>query len=167
MKKLLFAFIATIMLTGVGFGQKQQPTQEQVEMALVERMAEFIKNLGTFYKNGQTYDQFKAELYKSKKAPTTLPKEGEDLLKKAYSYLVKGGATKEQVRKDGVKEMVNALKFIDKSGNDYSLFGVSNEAALSDINVAGKYPCKWWQIGCHLKEIFDISIKDILEIILG
>jgi|SRR5690606_32868822 len=68
---------------------------------------------------------------------------------------------------NGVKEMVNALKFIDKSGNDYLLFGVSNEAALSDINAAGKYPCKWWKIGCHLKEIFDISIKDILEIILG
>lgn len=178
MKKFIFAFIATIMLTGGAFGQTQ-PTKEQVEARLTEGMAEFIKNLETFYVKGQSYEQFKISLYRNKHAPSTIPKEGDDLLKKAYSYLTKGGVTKEQIKKDGMKEFGMAVYFVynfelSNRGKDGSavLFGVENANSLNYMNHIQKIqngPCRWWQIGCWFQEIFgDLSpiIIEIIKIIL-
>ncbi|MGB6092467.1 MAG: hypothetical protein WBF83_01760 [Moheibacter sp.] len=162
MKNLFFAFIAFVMMSGASFGQNlNKPTKEQVEIYLAESMEEFIRNLGIFYKDGQSYNQFKAELYKSKKASSTIPKEGEALLKKTYSYIVKGGATKAQIQKDGVKEMMDAATYIKNNGNDYLLFGVSNYNELADGGVSGKSPCKWYQLNCWFNLILGFDIWDI------
>jgi|GEM_PF-2164937 len=162
MKKFILAFIAIVLVSSVSFGQKSsQPTKEQIENGLAEEMEEFIKNLGVFYRNGQSFEQFKAELYKNKNVPSAIPKQGEELLKKAYSYLKKGGATKQQIKKDGIKEMMEAISFIKNSGNEFSLYGVSAASSLSDNGLTSKSPCKWWQLNCWFNEILGFDIWDI------
>jgi len=92
MKNFIFAFIAMIMLTGVSFGQSlREPTEDDVKDGLATILQNIINQQTVVYKSGMSYAQFKAALYKDNKAPTTLPKEGDDLFKKTYSYCKRRG----------------------------------------------------------------------------
>lgn len=177
MRKFIFAFIAMLMLTGISFGQSvQNPTEDEVKDGLATILQNIISQQTVVYKSGMSYVQFKAALYKDNKVPTTLPKEGDDLFKKTYSYIVKGGATKEQLKKDGFEEMAAAIVYAQNfekahPGADGGI-AVCGGLSPSSFNpafssVIGKGPCSWWQIGCWFHQIFAPYDTMILCILLG
>jgi len=177
MKKFIFAFIATVMLTGVSFGQSvQNPTEDEVKDGLATILQNIIEQQTVVYKSGMSYAQFKAALYKDNKASTTLPKEGDDLFKKTYSYIVKGGATKAQLKNDGFKEMAAAIIYADnyEKAHPGSDGGIAVCGGLSPdsfnpafSSISGRGPCAWWQIGCWFNEIFGDLGPIIITILIG
>jgi hypothetical protein len=143
--------------------------QDYVEQELRKGMVSFVESVKPLYRKGISYNDFIKVLIGENS--TDMPVEGRNLLKKSYYYLSNEISNKEIERNDSMKEISAAflytLNYNSKNNNsdgEYSLFGLSNErmnleskSFIDDIE-----DCKWWQIGCHLRNIRRISLNTLL-----
>ncbi|WP_457565064.1 hypothetical protein [Caminibacter sp.] len=122
-------------------------------------MVNFCELIEPVMDNVKDYESFRIKLV----GKTDIPSEGELLLKKAYYYL-SNKISKEQILKEykGI-EIALALDYIRLAQSNpklsslpaYGLFGNNPiDITYIDGNTAAKYPCRWYQLGCHLKQIF-------------
>jgi len=191
MKKLkIFIALAIIAISGNVNAQKTQaaptlPLEQinQVQSQLVDGMVSFVESVRPFYAKGDTYQQFKVKVLIGNQtvairtALPVLPKEGEAMLQKAYEYLSKGLTAKGIAAKDNGKTIGEATLFMYnyQKGNsrssidaDVALFG-GNQTALDNnpLTRASRKRCKWWQIRCHLQNIFGDDVGDQITDALG
>jgi hypothetical protein len=159
MKKLLLgAFI--FGCTALGFGQ----SKEEVRATLAKEMATLVQNTKYEYGNTTSYEDFKSKLMNSDQAKTT---EGEDLLKRIYSFHVDQTSTEKITSEyDGLEiakafEKVSAL---EKSGIDtkegMTIF--SSDPNTENASSESGYPCKWWQLRCHLVQVVGETAADAI-----
>lgn len=150
-----------------------------IQSQLIDGMVSFVESVRPFYSKGDTYQQFKLKVLignevSAKTALPTLPPEGEAMLKKAYEYLSKGYSSATIASKDNGKTIGNATVFMynyqkenarSSISADVALFG-GNQTALENnpLAEASRKKCKWWQLLCHLQNIFgDDGGQQILD----
>lgn len=167
------------MFSGTSYAQ-QSLTESSVKSALVNNFAEFVESVSVFYSSGDTYLQFKKKVLlgsptqQAKTALPTLPSQGENLLKRAYYYLSNGLGSSAVVNNNDYITFGEAILYLqnfrknnkcDFETAEVSLFG-GNSSILTNnaILKSNKAGCKWWQLWCHLEEIFGSQIgNQILE----
>ena len=164
MKNLLFGLIATVLFAFNGNAQEKL-TQEDVRLQLAQGMADFTSSLRTAFEKTDNVEDFKktvAGCWYSK-----MPSEGNDLLDAAHSILSKKLSEDEIVKEYNGKEMAVAALYIDnlsKKGiktDGSELFG----GTTGDFNPYATLftaRCRWYQLGCWIKEIFGEIAGELL-----
>jgi len=156
MKKLLFGLIATIMF---GFmGNAQIKTKDDARIAVAKTFLSFKKQLSEAYVNSNDFSSFEKNICGNWN--NTI--EGRNLLNEAYTYF-KNKTSDEKIiaSYDGIG-IAKALKFQqdiytkNPKSDGSELFGGPGDNTLSYYNPSSKvaYPCKWYQLRCHLNQIF-------------
>ncbi len=172
---ILGAFCCLFLSTG--YAQRSSSTAGSISPTLppqdiaylqsqfVNGMVDFVEAVRPFYQPGDSYAQFKSKVlagYQSSGGKTTipiLPKEGEGMLFKAYTYLSSGKSAAAIAKEDDGKTIGLAYVFTleeQQKGRSQidaqaALFG--GDAAALDKSALGKQMrkrCKWWQLWCHL-----------------
>ena len=158
MKKVIFGLIATVFMVNLSWGQKeQQISKEDARKYATEVFINFKNNLSENYSKSKDYNSFLMSIY-GQTRPTTVP-EGQSILKEAYSHLSKK-TSDDYLRKsfDG-KVVASAFKFMqnNKDQDGSKLFNINETATVKSLftkSMESNYGCRWWQVGCWLKEIF-------------
>ncbi|WP_124979562.1 hypothetical protein [Nonlabens xiamenensis] len=122
-------------------------------------MASFVDALKPYYEEGMNEEAFVENLL-GRQEVNDIPAEGKALLKKGFYYLEKGVASKDIIDTDPGKEMAAAVIFLRFNSNksDKDLFGLDeNEFIQNNLYKDSKMKkkCRWYQIGCHLQNLFD------------
>ncbi|CAM4087706.1 hypothetical protein FLAN108750_09545 [Flavobacterium antarcticum] len=177
MKKLLFSLMAIAFLSFTVNAQKVSKEEARVYAAKV--LLNFKSTLHTSYKNSVDFEDF-VKIVTYPNNSTTMPNEGKELLKVAYVLLSNNTSDKEIISTYSGKEVANAYKFLKAhpSFDETQLFGfkikdaamtggkggpsIHNDAHVSDREINREYPCKWYQIKCHLNEIVGEAAADII-----
>ncbi|MFC7357267.1 hypothetical protein ACFQO1_06185 [Jejudonia soesokkakensis] len=175
MKKL--KLITLIILLCIGFQVTAQNktsssnwTKEEVKQELIDGFAQFVESVRPFYAKGDTYSQFLNKVFYGNNTNITkpipiLPPAGDGMLHKAYEYLSKGYNQIEIVKLGDYETMGNAVLFYNeeqkKAGKNANrtdleakLFGGNSTVLESNPLLAERGRCRWWQLSCHLSEIF-------------
>lgn len=166
MKKLIFGLLATVLF---GFSANAQlRSKEEVRISLAKSMISFKNSLQSNYDSSRDYKGFKDLIH----IPTTIPTEGENLLRVAYNYLSKKTSDAEIIKNYSGKEMAAACLYIhtntlkNKDFFEGKLFGLNYDDSSYMIKSTSKGPnpsneiidfnvgCKWYQIRCWANEIF-------------
>ena len=116
MKKLLFGLIATVMFGFVGNAQTKI-TKEQARLKFATSMSEFVTQCAPSYKKGMTYDAFSLAILGGNSNSIIPTKEGQDLLKTAYTFVSKGTTTKEIIKSYPGVEMASVLYLVKDTKN--------------------------------------------------
>jgi hypothetical protein len=144
------------------YGQSKKFNEKEVNYLKSEfrqGMANFVEGVKPFYRKGMSLDEFKAALVGENIKDIT--NEGNELVKKAYEYLVGSTSYSEIEKGDSGKEIAAAFVYVKKyniinktQDGDAKLFGgsVDNDFAKS---VSSKRKCRWYQVGCHLSNVWD------------
>lgn len=172
MKKI--KYILTILILTVAFNvsaQKELITIDKediklldprAESGLKQGMASFVENLKPFYRQGMSYNDFVTNAV-GRKSLKKMPIEGVAILKKAYTYLSANVSYDFLVKNASIKEYGQALFFIENQKKvvargvipDAVLFGGTTGETFPDPKASlAKGGCRWWQLACHLNEIF-------------
>ena len=177
MKKLLFSLLAVVMLSFTVNAQKTSKEEARVYAAKV--LLNFKNTLNTSYDKSVDFEDF-VKIVTYPNNSTAMPNEGRELLKVAYVFLSKKTSDKEILSTFSGKEVANAFKFIkaNPSYDETQLFGfkikdaamtggkggpsVSNDVYGYDFEINKEYPCKWWQLKCHLNEIVGEPAADVI-----
>lgn len=174
MKKLLFGLIATVMF---GFVGNAQVSKESVRYSLSEGMVSLVDALKPAYKKGVTFETFEKTVIGSNKNT----QQGNALLKKVFEYASKG-TTKDQILKEySGSEMAAACLYVNDvykknpKSDGSELFGGTTgdfNPYPATIQGRGSAPCRWWQIGCWLNQIFgdeggSAIMSAIVDFIIG
>ena len=156
MKKMLFGLIATVMLSVSGNAQIE--TREDARIAAAKTFTSFKNQLSQAFNNSTDYSSFEKNVC-GKWQNTT---EGRNLLNEAFNYL-KNKTSDEKIvaTYDGIG-IAKALKFQqdvlakNPKSTGSELFGGPGDASTGNYNPTGRdgYPCRWWQLSCHLEQIF-------------
>lgn len=149
---------------------------------LEQGVVSFVHAVKPAYVEGADITSFEIAVI-GKKNLETITKEGKTLLDKTYNLLVRH-ASDEEIKKEAIKEFAGATKFVLEHIKDgkatpeddkayIALFGGDESglnATLKSENAQGR-PCKWYQVGCHLSNVWGwikgngSTVKTILEII--
>jgi hypothetical protein len=156
MKKLIFGLIAVVMFSNVGNAQKI--TKEQVRLDLAEGVVSLVNALKPAYEKGDSFDNFQKKII----GDTRSTEEGSNLLKKVFLYVEKGTSSKEILKSDSGSEMGAACLYLNElhkknpKADGSELFGsTTGDFNPYDATILGKAgPCKWYQLGCWLNQIF-------------
>ena len=159
MKKLLLgAFI--FGCTTLGFGQ----SQEEVRSALAKEMVTLVQNTKHEFSNTNSYEDFRSKLLNADQAKTS---EGEELMKKIYAFHVdQTSPEKISSNYDGqeIAKAFQKVKALEKSGVDtkegMTIF--SSEPNTENASSESSYPCKWWQLRCHLVQVVGETAADAI-----
>lgn len=149
MKKLfLTAFV--IGCTTLGFGQ----SKEDLRATLAKEMITMVQNTKYEFQNTSSYEQFKLKLLNADQAKT---EEGEDLLKRIYSFHADQTTTEKIASDYDATELAaafNKMTELEKAGQNTNggMILFSSGPNTENASESG-YPCKWWQIKCHLQQI--------------
>jgi hypothetical protein len=156
MKKMLFGLIATVMLSVSGNAQIE--TKEDARIAAAKTFISFKNQLSQAFNNSTDYSSFEKNVC-GKWQNTT---EGRNLLNETYNYLRNKTSDEKIVATyDGVA-IAKALKFqkdtLEKNpkSTGSELFGGPGDGTNGNYNPIARepYPCRWWQLSCHLGQIF-------------
>lgn len=178
---LILVFMSTI----AGVAQNNY-TEESVKSALKQGFVEFVNDVRPAYTKGDTYLNFKQKALLGTVNPGNytlppVPAEGENLLQKAYQFLAANYSSKQLLEKADYKTYGNAIMYIQNysknKGNDISdaetaLFGGNDQLLNNNALLSGsRGACRWWQLHCHLNQIFGNSggsqlIQAIVTIII-
>ncbi|SEQ13778.1 hypothetical protein [Flavobacterium urocaniciphilum] len=156
MKKMLFGFIATVLLSVNVNAQIE--TKEDARITAAKAFISFKNQLSQAFNNTTDFAAFEKTLC-GKWQNTT---EGRNLLNDAYNHL-KNKSTDNKIIEtyDGIS-FAKALKFQQDAltknpkSTGSELFGGPGDATTGNYNPVGReaYPCRWWQLNCHLQQIF-------------
>lgn len=180
LKQILSILVITLVSFSNANAQNGKPalSNQEVQTGLVETFANFVESVKPFYSKGDTYNQFKRKALlgttDTKPSLPVIPKEGENMLKKAYSYLSRG-FTYSQIIKDGdYKTMGKAVVYIsnqakskNKSFENTQSIIFGDDLLINNPFDATRKKCKWWQLACHLNDIFGDGVGDqIIQLII-
>ena len=138
-------------------------------------MVSFVDGVKPIYREGMNLETFTSKLVGDNHARNMTP-EGRALLDKAFEYLSKGASPNDILKTDTGSEIASALLFV-KTHNyknktedgDLVLFGnTTGEDFPSDSQLNERRRCKWYQIGCHLSNIWNWLVENhetILEVL--
>ncbi|MEC4004306.1 hypothetical protein OX283_006535 [Flavobacterium sp. SUN052] len=174
MKKLLFGLIATVMFGFVGNAQKT--TKEDVRYSLSEGMASIVQALKPAYKSGITFETFE----KTVTGNSRNTEQGRKLLVKVFEYEAQGTSRDQILKEYSGSEMAEACLFVNdvyknnpKSDGRELFGGTTGDFNPYPATIQGKgAPCRWWQLGCWLNQIFGESggnaiISAIVDFVIG
>jgi len=171
MKKLVFGLIAMVLFSFVG--NAQDFTKEEARVNAAKVLINFKSTLVADFNKSRTFEDFIKNVT-GPYNPTTIPAEGKDLLRVTYDYLSRRTSDKEILTTYSGKEIANAFRFLKNNPekDESQLFGF---VVNGKTNLGGKggpsvnfeifeseYPCKWYQIRCHLQQIFGEKAGDKL-----
>lgn len=176
MKKLLFGLIATVFF---GFSGNAQDLNKEEARVLVAKSFVKIKNqLNEPFLKSNDYSSFEKLICGTWRNTT----EGRALLNDIYTNLVSRTSDEKIISSYNGVSFANALKFqinaLEKNpkSTGTELFGGLGNESTGNFNPYLKgYPCKWWQLLCHLEQIFgpaaagailDIGIKVLSGILV-
>lgn len=165
MKKMLFGLIATVMLSVSA--NAQTITNEDLRLQLSKSMVSLVNDLKPNYKSGMTYKDF-TNVILAGNTNSTIPTTGDNLLRKAHSFLEKNTTENEILKTYNGQEMADAYYFLkdSKDAKEGAIKVFGNEIIektkfgqnMLDSRVAC---CKWlsnawnWVWG-HKDEIIEI-----------
>lgn len=169
MRSLKISILFLFFVSSFVAQAQQNLTKSSVTAALKQGFVEFVENVRPFYSTGDTYINFKEKALLGVTKPGTytlppVPVEGEDLLSKAYQFLAASYTSRQLLEQADYKAYGKAVLYINnytKSRNksigdaEVALFG-GNEQLLNNNPLIGtaRGACKWWQLWCHLDQIF-------------
>lgn len=168
------------MSTIAGVAQKGY-TEESVKTALKQGFVEFVNDVRPAYTKGDTYLNFKQKALLGTVNPGNytlppVPAEGENLLQKAYQFLAANYSSKQLLEKADYKTYGRAIMYIQNysknRGNDVSdaetaLFGGNDQLLNNNALLNGsRGACRWWQLHCHINQIFGAVGSQVLQIII-
>lgn len=166
MKKLVIGIVATVLIT-FNVNAQEKLSQEELRVILAQGMVDFTNSLKPAFEKTDNLEDFKkavAGCWYSK-----IPKEGNNLLDKAYQFLSKNVSEEEITKKYNGKEIAEAVLYVDmisKKGvktDGSELFGGTTGDFNPYATLMTTSKCKWYQLGCWLKEIFgDVEGEIIL-----
>jgi len=155
MKKMLFGLIATVMLSVSGNAQIK--TKEDARLAAVKTFVLFKNQLSEAFNKSKDYYSFEKNVC----GEWQNTNEGKFLLNEAFTHLKNKTSDEKLISTYDGFGIAKALKFQQDllSNNPKSsgseLFGGPGDDTTGNYNPTGRlYPCRWWQIGCHLNQIF-------------
>ena len=163
MKKMIFGLIATIMMSVNGNAQIE--TKEDARLTASKTFVSFKNQLSEAFNKSKDYASFEKNVCGSWQNTS----DGKFLLNEAYNHL------KNKTSDDTILSSYNgigiakALKFQQdiltknpkSSGSE--LFGGPGDDTTGNYNPMSKgYPCRWWQLKCHLDQIFGDTLGDII-----
>ena len=153
---MLFGLIATVMFSISGNAQIE--TKEDARLAAAKTFVSFKNQLSQAFNASSDYASFEKTV--CGKWQNTI--DGRYLLNEAYNHL-KNKTSDEKIIEsyDGVG-IAKALKFQQDAltknpkSTGSELFGGPGDGTTGNYNPVGRepYPCKWWQLNCHLDQIF-------------
>ena len=168
MKNLLLGLVATVLFAFNANAQKI--TQESVRLQLAQGMSDLTVSLKPAFDKTTNVDDFKKTITGSWYSKIT--KEGNDLLNASYKLLSNKTSQEEILKNYNGKEMAAAALFV----NNLSKKGIKTDGSelfggkTGDFNPYAstvRARCKWYQLGCILKEIFgDAGGEAILDVIV-
>ncbi|MBF6607141.1 MAG: hypothetical protein ITG00_00190 [Flavobacterium sp.] len=160
MKKVIFGLVAIAFISFTGNAQKMSNDQIRTEYA--KGMISFVESVRPVYTAGMSFKDFKSKLSVD---DTDLTPEGSQLLLSSYTFLANKTSQREILEKGDVRPLMNASLFVinynkDRGTNvgEQILFGIENSTYLPAGEKARK--CKWYQIGCHLSNIFNWIVEN-------
>ncbi len=178
------AIILFFVGTNQGYGQKKgEITSNQVKEMLIKGFADFVESLRPFYNNGDDLVSFKKKVLLGSTRPMTLPPitpDGDMMLTNAYNSLKNGLNYNQIIQKGDYKTIGNAILYIDNymksnrsnaNNAQIALFG-NSFVKNNPLELATRGKCKWWQLSCHLQQIFGENggqtiLNFIIEIIIN
>jgi len=157
MKNLLFSLMAFVLI-GVN-GNAQNITKEEARVYAAKVLINFKNTLQPEFANSKNFDDFLKNATGPYKA-TNIPAEGKALLQVTYNYMKAGTSDTQIVKTYSGKEVAGAYKFLqDNPGTlESQVFGFKQSASSTE----GGYPCKWWQIRCHLVQVVGETAADAI-----
>ena len=168
MKNLLLGLVATVLFAFNANAQKI--TQESVRLQLAQGMSDLTVSLKPAFDKTTNVDDFKKTITGSWYSKIT--KEGNDLLNASFKLLSNKTSPEEILKNYNGKEMAAAALFV----NNLSKKGIKTDGSelfggkTGDFNPYASTVtarCKWYQLGCILKEIFgDAGGDAILDVIV-
>jgi len=168
MKNLLLGLVATVLFAFNANAQKI--TQESVRLQLAQGMSDLTVSLKPAFDKTTNVDDFKKTITGSWYSKIT--KEGNDLLNASFKLLSSKTSQEEILKNYNGKEMAAAALFV----NNLSKKGIKTDGSelfggkTGDFNPYASTVtarCKWYQLGCILKEIFgDAGGDAILDVIV-
>lgn len=164
MKKMLFGLIATVMLSVSGNAQIE--SKEESRIAAAKTFVSFKNQLLQAFNNSTDYSSFEKNVC-GKWQNTTV---GRNLLNEAYISLKNKTSDKIIIETYNGITIAKALKFqtdtLEKNpkSNGSELFGGPGDGTTGNYNPTSRdgYPCRWWQLSCHLNQIFGDEGGEIL-----
>jgi len=161
---MLFGLIATVMLSVSGNAQIE--TKEDARLVSAKTFVLFKNQLSEAFNKSKDYASFEKNVCGEWRNTN----DGKYLLNEAFNHL-KNQTSDEKIitSYDGIG-IAKALKFQQdvltknpkSSGSE--LFGGPGDYTAGNYNPIekGAYPCRWWQIKCHLNEIFGNEVGGII-----
>ncbi len=152
-------------------GNAQEISKEVARVYAAKTFVSFKNQLSDAFSKSNDYSSFEKIVCGNWKNTT----DGKYLLNEAYNHLKSKTSDERLVSNyDGIG-IAKALKFQKEvlSKNPKSdgseLFGGPGDGTTGNYNPQSKsYPCKWWQLSCHLDQIFGDGMgPKIIVIILG
>lgn len=175
LRNKISVLVLTLLMT-LNYSLNAQSTKDRdyVETELRKGMASFVDGVRSIHTKGMSYEEFRIKLV-GNDLSKNVTKEGNDLLNKAFDYVSSGTSSKEIINSGSVKEIAAAVFFVreynDKnrsSHGDAVLFGSvkGGDDFPENSAMSAKRNCKWYQIGCHLSNIWD-WIKENWETVIA
>lgn len=160
---MLFGLIATVMLSVSGNAQIE--TKEDARLATAQTFILFKNQLSEVFNKSKDFASFEKNVCGEWRNTN----EGKYLLNEAFNHL-KNKTPDEKITAsyDGIG-VAKALKFQQdaltknpkSSGSE--LFGGPGDDTTGNYNPTSKaYPCRWWQLKCHLNQIFGDELGGII-----
>ena len=160
---MLFGLIATVMLSVSGNAQIE--TKEDARLAAAKTFVLFKNQLSEAFNKSKDYTSFEKNVCGEWRNTN----EGKYLLNEAFNHLLNKTADEKIIATyDGIG-LVKALKFQkdaltkNPKSSGSELFGGPGDDTSGNYNPTSKgYPCRWWQIKCHLNQIFGDELGGII-----
>lgn len=157
MKKLLFSLVAIVLISFNGNAQK--PTKEEARVYAAKVLINFKNTLEPVYAKSTSLDNFIKNATQG--YPTSpMPTQGKKLLEVTYNYLANKTSDANIIATYSGKEVAEAFKYLkdnpEKLQSEVFGFKATNEASSEP------YPCRWWQLRCHLVEIVGETAADAI-----
>lgn len=169
----------------------QDISHEEARTYAAQVLVNFKSTLEPYFERSENFEDLVKQIT-GPYDPTPMPKEGEELLRVTYEFFLNRTSDKEIISSYSGREIAMAFKFLkDNPKYDESrLFGLNMRTGMMESSGRGGpsadyemitsnfedfslvYPCRWWQVRCHLAEIVgddaaDKLINAIIQAIAG
>lgn len=158
MKNLLFSLMAFVL---IGFNANAQKiTKEEARVYAAKVLINFKGTLQEEFANSKNFDEFVKNATGQYTTTNTPAPQGKALLQVTYNYMKAGTSNADIIKGYSGKEVAAVYKFTQDNPNslESQVFGFKQ----SSEPTQEPYPCRWWQVRCHLVQIVGETAADII-----